>query len=343
MKATVITHVYNEEFLLPVWIRHHLKHFDHGVVIDFASTDNSRKIIQELAPKWTVINSPLPNFDAEKLDKLIQKLELDIEGVKIALTTTEFFLGNPRLLRHDPEFIHSIDLVSKEGDQVKGEEDFHKQFNFGLSEEDSKKIRPNELGRALHIEPVEYETGRHFKGYFGDKLILRVANCLVNDEMITRRLQIQTRIPADDIKNGRGIQHHAGAVLRSEDLITLRQNLSEKAIDLSEELALFFLLDDFQTSDVSNSSGYVQMVRLSQLRYDLEAEIYELKKREASARAWMEGKLEQAEKQKQDIAGKLEQAEEELQAVLFSHSWRLTAPLRTFFRWFEFVRRQIFK
>lgn len=140
MKATVVTHIYNEEFLLPFWIRHHLKRFDHGVVINYASTDKSKAIIENLAPTWTVIESPFADFDAAKLDELVESIEANIEGVKIALTTTEFFMGNPREIRDDPEFIHSIDLVAKDfGQTFQSDVEFHKQFPFGLSEGDSKK------------------------------------------------------------------------------------------------------------------------------------------------------------------------------------------------------------
>ena len=62
-KVMLITHFYNEEFLLPYWIRHHASMFDHAVLIDYGSTDNSRQIIQDLAPStWSVILSKNKKF-----------------------------------------------------------------------------------------------------------------------------------------------------------------------------------------------------------------------------------------------------------------------------------------
>jgi hypothetical protein len=87
--TTLITHIYNEEFLLPFWISHHIKKFDDVIVIDFASTDSSRKIIRDLAPNWIVVESPLETFDAEELDKFITNVERKISGPRIVLTITE--------------------------------------------------------------------------------------------------------------------------------------------------------------------------------------------------------------------------------------------------------------
>jgi len=36
----LFSHIYNEEYLLPFWLKHHKKIFDHGVIIDNFSTDN---------------------------------------------------------------------------------------------------------------------------------------------------------------------------------------------------------------------------------------------------------------------------------------------------------------
>ena len=47
MKLTVISGIYNEEYLLPFWLEHHRKIFDHGVIVDWHSTDRSLEIIRE--------------------------------------------------------------------------------------------------------------------------------------------------------------------------------------------------------------------------------------------------------------------------------------------------------
>ena len=42
--TTVISHFYNEEYLLPWWLAHHTKLFDHGILINKGSTDRSVEI-----------------------------------------------------------------------------------------------------------------------------------------------------------------------------------------------------------------------------------------------------------------------------------------------------------
>ncbi|MBJ3789276.1 glycosyltransferase family 2 protein, partial [Bacillus sp. OA1] len=44
MKKTIISHFYNEEYLLPWWLMHHTKIFDHGILINRGSTDRSVEI-----------------------------------------------------------------------------------------------------------------------------------------------------------------------------------------------------------------------------------------------------------------------------------------------------------
>lgn len=49
---TVLCHFYNEEYLLPWWLKHHRSMFDHGALIDHGSTDNSLDICRQLVPEW---------------------------------------------------------------------------------------------------------------------------------------------------------------------------------------------------------------------------------------------------------------------------------------------------
>jgi hypothetical protein len=94
MQKTLIGHFYNEEFLLPFWIKHHYGMFDHGVLINHSSTDNSVALIRELAPGWEIIDSKLKNFDPIMTDFEVQKIEEAIPGWKICLNISEFLVGN---------------------------------------------------------------------------------------------------------------------------------------------------------------------------------------------------------------------------------------------------------
>lgn len=88
---TVISHFYNEEFLLPFWLKHHLNLFDHGILINYRSTDRSTEIIKELCPTWEIRATTNKGWnDPFAIDNEVMAIENSISGWKIALNTTEF-------------------------------------------------------------------------------------------------------------------------------------------------------------------------------------------------------------------------------------------------------------
>ena len=87
---TLFSHFRNEEYLLPFWLRHHREIFDHGVLIDYHSTDSSCAIIRELVPDWEIVTTSLGDFDPILLDLEVMVQERRFEGWKMCLTTTEF-------------------------------------------------------------------------------------------------------------------------------------------------------------------------------------------------------------------------------------------------------------
>lgn len=75
-KKTVICHIYNEEVYLPYWLSHHRDIFDHGIMVDYNSTDSSLDIVRTLTPHWEIRKSKTPdvfacdNVDTENKKKL---------------------------------------------------------------------------------------------------------------------------------------------------------------------------------------------------------------------------------------------------------------------------------
>jgi len=90
VKTTIITHFWNEEVLLPHWLKHHLELFDHGVLINYRSTDRSVEIIKELAPNWEIHDTVNKDFTPESCDTEVSEYEKQHPGWKIALTLSEF-------------------------------------------------------------------------------------------------------------------------------------------------------------------------------------------------------------------------------------------------------------
>lgn len=249
--TTLITHIYNEEFLLPFWIKHHVENFEGGIVIDFDSSDNSLEIIKELAPHWKIVKSPLKYFEAESLDRLIESLESSIEGVRICLNVTEFLIGDPASVIN-PIIIPQVSLINMPNDsKFDLNVPFHMQRNFGLISSDEKKVDEIDFpifsgatGRSIHRQSLRYPLGRHFELMEpNEMLIYRVSDCFVNEEMFLRRLQIQSKIPNSEYKKGRGNHHtNSGQGLEMQDLLDLEQIAQKYAINLRGliDQAVFF-------------------------------------------------------------------------------------------------------
>jgi Glycosyl transferase family 2 len=107
----VVSHFFNEAYLLPWWLRHHREVFDHGVLIDRYSTDGSVDICRELVPSWEVVRSETAQFSAIMCDFEVMKHEARFpDAWKIALTTTEFLVACR--LSEVEQFVTSRDLTA---------------------------------------------------------------------------------------------------------------------------------------------------------------------------------------------------------------------------------------
>ena len=89
-KLTIITHVYNEEYLLPFWLKHHKRLFDHGIIVDYHSTDRSVEIIKEICPTWEIIPSINKYYSRPTLGPELTEIEKSLTGWKTILNVTEF-------------------------------------------------------------------------------------------------------------------------------------------------------------------------------------------------------------------------------------------------------------
>lgn len=241
---TVITHFYNEEYLLPWWLEHHKKIFDHGILIDYASTDNSVKIIKEICPNWEIVQSVNPEFASFACDREVEHYESKLSGWRMALTTSEFLVGDVDKLMYEttenkdynvPEIRFIEWDLSREFDRKKP-----------LWEQATKGIPYNDFSvaygaRHLHnYSGYRYPLGRHVDASLyntEDACVLHYGYCVVGLPMLKRRLQIQNRIPKAEIEGGElGWQHHNYG--KGLDVISAKEmtegRLSKGVIDCSE-------------------------------------------------------------------------------------------------------------
>lgn len=211
---TIISHFYNEEYLLPYWLNHHKKYFDHGIMINYNSTDKSCDIIREICPNWQIVNTQLKYFYAPLVDVEVCMYEQNLSGFRICLNTTEFLFGDYEILNNFENtnkqfYIGShfmVDNINTEFTEVK--ENLFKERQFGIKSTDMFCLRS---ARSLHNFFINYPQvtgpGRHFRppgtNVHSEKIdenllsseffILWYGFSPFNENVIKRKLQIQTK------------------------------------------------------------------------------------------------------------------------------------------------------
>lgn len=223
---TVISHFYNEEFLLPYWLKYHTKLFDHGIMIDYQSTDRSVNIIKELAPNWEIRPSRYTEFDARKIDREVEEIEQTISGWKIALNTTEFLLYHnlrtycnqfeqdfPHLAGIRTAGVWIMDAPNEYNTPVDDRPLFFQRYHGGMEH------RSGSRHRLFHNAPSgHYHKGRHWTKLrnviYEPRIYCLWFGWSPYPQVKPRKMQIQTRIPAKYIGTDEGKEHQ----LTSEEM-----------------------------------------------------------------------------------------------------------------------------
>jgi hypothetical protein len=277
-KLTVITHIYNEEYLLPFWLEHHSKIFDHGIIIDYCSTDRSVEIIKKICPTWDVFTTKninwdgTPNFAAELIDTEVCQYEMLLTGYKISLTITEFLLFRDCISKKDfvetlePGYYYAIksySMISSENienidnemekNKIIEQQNYYPKNLYDFFNDIKYISRAHGRGhRFIHSDPHgRYFVGRHTlfnveeynKVYLSDCIILWCGYYPYNKEMYKRKLQIQKNIPITDRMYGYGLHH----------LITM-EDLQQKYI---EELQISVSLEKYDKNVVDIIKQYI--------------------------------------------------------------------------------------
>ncbi len=234
MHKTLVSHFFNEEYLLPWWCEHHKKIFNHGILIDYQSTDNSVAIIKEICPTWTIIPSRFDHFGAEELDIQVSDVESLIQGWRVTLTTTEFLVGNNYDMSDYPQNTNLIIPCTAFFDwnplgSLDKKVNLWDQINTVIDHKSPKRMRPP---RSMHNYHMKYPTtGRHFpyeEANCTSLKILYFGHCISSPEMLKRRLQIQHRIPDSDKIKHYGHTHYA--YLLRKYVYTSQRTLTENIL-----------------------------------------------------------------------------------------------------------------
>ena len=237
MKKTIISHFYNEEYLLPMWLKHHKQFFDDGLMIDYNSTDRSCEIIKEICPNWTIVKTRNEWFSAVDIDLEVMEYENNIDGWRIVLNTTEFLLG-------DYSGLDKIDSPTQfliQGYSVLDLDFVEIDPNIPFLDNNIKYLVSDDSvrnARSFHnFKGLSYPLGRHYlKFNTTDFMILHFKYFPMNKKMIDRMLQIQHKCSPNDKQSGLGVEHHNwGKGLTEEDIWSVFNSYATRAaIDASE-------------------------------------------------------------------------------------------------------------
>lgn len=219
-RLTVFCHIHNEAFLLPFWIRHHRRIFDHGVIVDRGSTDDSIQIIRELAPTWDVIPSRNMTFDAVDCDREMMNIEARYDGWKLVLNVTEYLFHadldsyvqtleqtEPETVAVRIQMVTMIDPPELSTTPVDPDVDLWRQRHHGRMPADDGSA----MGRFFHkSRDGQYGFGRHTTRLphrvAEDVLILRYSWSPFA-AIRARKLSVQSATAATDITRGMGFHH----------------------------------------------------------------------------------------------------------------------------------------
>ena len=263
-RTTILTNIYNEEYLLPCWLEYHTNVFDHGIVIDWDSTDRSIQIIKKICPHWEIrrttnlVNNK-PFFETYAADKEIMEIEKTVPGYKIFLNVTEWLITTKPLKQ-----ILNFNAVNKcyplhvmtpinalEGYTPPDAKHFIACFRGKLIPVINKRFFRFIFNRACG----EYKAGRHFTNVESDldsvdwKNYKPVYNGMYvvwcgffpnTDEMWNRKLTVKNHMSKEvELSRGTCFQHFWDLGEMKKDYYNLCTNLPlnsfelEKSIDFS--------------------------------------------------------------------------------------------------------------
>ncbi len=254
----LISHFYNEEVLLPFWIRHHAPMFDMAILIDYNSTDKSLEIIRREAPQsWKIVSSRNSQFAAQLVDEEVKDYEKIFPRTwKIVLNTPEFLVHfNLRQMLGETERSSDTMAFRFRAITMSGNDSIPLQrFTSLLKQRSQYTYNPNSAeeqrgitsySRYLHRYPVaQYGFGRHNIGNswkWAPIGFLAKYQYTPWPEIMNRKLQIRARIPQSDVNANRGIQHYVDASQLEARVKNARQmpqiNL-QNFVTINEELQM---------------------------------------------------------------------------------------------------------
>lgn len=208
---TLISHFYNEEYLLPWWLKHHRMIFNHGILINYGSTDESVSIIKKICPLWEIKDSRNKMFGALDVDTEVMEIERTITGFKTVLNTTEFLVNTHQLqqiLSNNNQSCYQLPRIIMVDDKPDEVPDPNESLLV-----QKRTAGGRFASRFIHNYPDgQYHPGRHttnlpVNSELTDTPVLWYGYAPYTEEFIQRKLQIANKIPDSDKSAQLGFQH----------------------------------------------------------------------------------------------------------------------------------------
>lgn len=250
LTRTVLCQCYNEEWILPWWLNHHKEIFDHGIIVDYHSTDRSREIVKEICPTWEVRISRNPDYQADNVDAELMDIERSLDGWRMCLNAPELLIGDYSTLTNDSNqqllMPQTLFIDRDYTGPLTYDKPLWEQKKYGISYKNPQNTRHNlyihRPPRSIHNMPVVYEAvGRHYyRPHTTEKLaIFYFGWCPMTDDQLKRKLQIQTQLPLIDRLRGYGLHN---VTTKETILYNMENEYIPLSTDLTEEIEYYTAL-----------------------------------------------------------------------------------------------------
>jgi hypothetical protein len=261
IRTTILSNIYNEEYMLPCWLEYHKNIFDHGIIIDWDSTDKSVEIIKKICPHWEIrrttnlVNNK-PFFETFSADKEIMEIEKTVPGYKIFLNVTEWFMSTKPIKElvdlTQPNKCYPLQVLTPinalEGYNPPNAKHFISYFRGRLIPVICKRYF-----RYIFNRPCgEYKGGRHFTNVPSDLDSIDWQNYKImhngmfivwcgffpnTNEMWERKLTVKKHMSKElELERGTCFQHFWELDEMKKDYIDLCLNLPLNSLELTKAL-----------------------------------------------------------------------------------------------------------
>lgn len=241
LQTTLITNIFNEEYLLPFWLNYHKNLFDNIIIVDYNSTDRSIEICKTICPNCIIIKTRNSCFEAFDIDNEFIDIENNIKGIKIILNVTEFLICKKpikELFKENENKSYLIKQLSPYSRKIYNIDNIKDLFK-NLLNEDIRYSYDRGIRIIHNYNNGNYTVGRHNTNNksveTNDLFIIWFGYYPLNERLLKRKLQISEKIPKKNYMIGISY-HHLFSLEHMLLINNIKSDIGERLIDLNPDL-----------------------------------------------------------------------------------------------------------